>query len=127
MQEAVAKENFGKESENKIWVDFERPVEERACRGFLSALRKQLIEWEFPKECLKTVFDSGVLEVEGEPVVKVHVDKSGFQVSWVDQKWATWEGLQNSSELPAMIQKAKSKIADNRAKKTKGSGKGPAQ
>jgi hypothetical protein len=123
LKDSLARENIGKDVRDKIWCDFEFPLEKRVCDSFLNDLRKQLREWEYPKECIEVNKDLGHIKVGGTIVAKVEVKNSEFGVKW-DSQWETWEKLQSSTELQAMMAKAKDKVDKNKSRIGKGASKG---
>ena len=60
-----------------------------------------------------------------DAVVKVEVVGANLNINWIDQSWATWELLQRSAELRTITEKAKKRLADSKARISKGAGKGP--
>ena len=127
LQAGVVKENIGKDAKNRLWVDFEAPIEQRVCDGFLIDLRKQLIQWEFPSSCIEIVKEVGGLKVAGKNVVQVEVVGNEFRSTYVNEEWAKWPELQDSAELKVITGKAKDRLAKSRAKFSKGIGKGAMQ
>ena len=77
LKDAATKENQTRAQTNRMWVDFEAPIEKRAVKSFLSGFRFQLIEWKFPKECVSFDVDVGILKVEGKDVLKAEIVGDG--------------------------------------------------
>jgi hypothetical protein len=126
LKDSVARENIGKDAKSRIWCDFEFPLEKRVCDGFLNDFRKQLLEWQYPKECIEVNKDLGLIKVGGIIVVKVEVKNFEFGVNW-DSQWETWEKLQASTELQAMMAKATDRLSKSKARIGKGLSKGSLQ
>jgi hypothetical protein len=124
LRQSVAKENVGKDFANRLWCDFKKPIETRVCDGFMGGLKTQLAEWKFPKTCMTYNSDSGVFKVEGKEVLKVSVIQNEFQYVWVDKLWGEWEQLQASPEFQELIKRAKDRLAQSQAFRSKGAGKG---
>jgi hypothetical protein len=127
LREAVGRENFGKDFKDKLWCDFEFPIEKRVCDGFLADFRMQLLGWQFPKQCLEIDKGLGLLKVEGKVVAKVAVDADGFGIQWVNAGLGTWELLQTSAEFKAIVNKAKDRLEKSQSRNRKGAGKGSLQ
>ena len=127
LKSAASPENFGKGPKDRLWCDFEEPLEKRICKSFLFSLKSQLVEWKYPQGCVQVEKDLGVLKVEGKPVVKVAVVGAEFKIEWLVESWATWAILQNSAELLKIIADAKEKIAKSRERVSKGVGKAAMQ
>jgi len=123
LKDEVARENVGKDGQHRIWCDFEFPIEKRLCDGFLTDLRKQLLEWNFPKECIEVDKELGFMKVEGAMVVKVDVKGQEFDVQWVNAAWANCGQLQSSEELRAIKGKAVGRLAKSKARISKSLGK----
>lgn len=127
LQAGVHQENLGKDVKSRLWVEFESPIEQRVCDGFLIDLRKQLIEWQYPPACIEIDKEIGVLKVATKAVVKVDVVDNEFRSTYVNEEFAKWQELQKSPELNAITNKAKDRLAKSRAKFSKGIGKGALQ
>ena len=93
LKEKLDKENVGKESKDHLWVDIEAPIEQRVCVRFLKGLRKQLLEWDFPKKAVSFDTDACTLKVEGKTVVEVVVADDAFKITWVAEQWKDWAEL----------------------------------
>ena len=124
LKEHIVKENL-KDVSRRLWCDFEGSIETRVCRGFLRALRKQLIEWNFSKTCIEIDEQRFSMKVERKEVVNVRVAGDAFEIDWASEQWAQWEDLQKSGELAMMIAAAEDRLKKSRERTSKGAGKGP--
>ena len=106
LKAAAFAENQSKESQDRLWCDFKTPIEERTCNGFLFGLRRQLIEWKFPSQCVKVEKECHLLKVAGKAIVQVRVQGDEFKVNWLSQEWAEWPQIQTSNELAAIMKVA---------------------
>jgi hypothetical protein len=125
VNETLLAENAGKPSKERLWCNFEQPIEKRACNGFLFALSRQLIEWKFPKECIEVNTEDGTMKIENKPVVTVTTDNYEIKIDWVMSSWEHWPELQSSKKFETIFNEAKDKLAKSKASVSKGIGKGP--
>ena len=70
--------------------------------------------------------ETGILKVEGKDVVQAIVCENQFKITWINEDWAKWSELHNSEELKTMKEDAGVRLANSRARTSKGAGKGPA-
>jgi hypothetical protein len=107
LKDSMARENIGKDAKDKIWCDFEFPLEKRICDGFLNDFRKQLLEWQYPKNASRSTRTWASSRSEASLWPRL-IKNFEFGVKW-DSEWETWEKLQASTELQAMMAKATGK------------------
>ena len=116
-----------RDPQKRLWVDFEAPIEKRIVKRCLNSFRFQLIEWEFSRQSVSFDVDSGILKVEGKDVLKAEVLNDEFGVTWLQPEWGTWQELQSSKEFGSILTREKERLAQSRANRSKGSGKGLGQ
>ena len=127
VKETLIAENTGKAFKERLWCNFEHPVEKRTCNGLLFALQSQLIECKFPKECIEVNTDDGTMKIESKPVVNVTTENYEIKIDWLMPSWKNWTELQSSKEFETIVNEAKDKLAKSRASVSKGIGKGLGQ
>jgi len=118
------KENMRRPKENRLWANYDAPVEERTVNSFLLSLRWQLLEWGFDKKYIKVELEQGIMKAGGKEVLKVEVKESAFKLEWVNKTWGEWEALCNSPEYGRLVEKANEKLAKSKEGMNKGAGKG---
>lgn len=106
-----------------VYAKADLPVEVRSARAFLFGLKDMLEAWEVPKESSWVNVSSGVLEVAGSQVASASVKDDKFVLTWLDPAWKTWDALQQSAELKALVDKAQGALDRSKTTKTNTTGK----
>ena len=65
------------------------------------------------------------MKASSTPVLQVTIAQNRLKLEWLDQTWAEWKELQNSSELNQLMAVANDKLSKSAAAIGKGKGKGP--
>ena len=100
------------------------PIEERAPLSFLLGLRWQLGEWEYDKKAIKVNEETLTIKYNGQVFAHASVKSDKLVVDWLAEEWKDWKELQESRELKALVETTDKKLAQARAGKQKGKGKG---
>ena len=107
-----------------VWARPELPIEQRVAESFLFGCKKMFLDWDYNKKVTFVDTDTLSLSIDRQLVLKVSVTQRKLNAEW-QGSWASWQELQDSSELAALVTKASTSLGDS-AGKTKGTGKGPA-
>ena len=128
MRVKCTNENGRRVQGSRLWCNFDLPIDQRVTTSFLFSLQRQLIEWKFPKAFIKVDTDLMILKKgNNKDIVTAKVVGDEFKLEWLDEVWAQWADLQNSTQLAAIRKTAVDNLARSRAENSKGVGKGPHQ
>eukprot|EP00438_Fugacium_kawagutii_P006461 Skav224965 [mRNA] locus=scaffold3893:17080:25909:+ [translate_table: standard] len=68
----------------KTWAKVDKPLNARTVESTLMAMKRMLIEWEYPRSIIDIDLDAYTLSVGRKEIVKVSVDNFSLQLKWVD-------------------------------------------
>ena len=113
----------------KTWAKIDKPLNARTVESTLMAMKRMLVEWEYPRSIVDIDLDTCTLSVGRKETVQVSVDSFSLQLKWVDGEWEKWEELQSSDELADIQSKAQARLDKAKGymanKKGMGKGEGP--
>ena len=86
------------------------PVEEPAPLSFLLGLKWQLDQWGYDKKFNKVDDGAFTVKFDGKLVAHASAPSGKLVVEWLSQEWKDWSGLQESSELKALVAASDKKL-----------------
>jgi len=122
IESKFVKENSSQTQNERFWVNFEQPFEQRVPNSFMFGLCKQLLEWKI--ENIKIDTDIGIMKWGQKEILKVKVINSMLVLDWLDKDWGSWSELQSSKELAELRDAANQKLSNSKDAQKKGVGKG---
>lgn len=116
-------------SDKKTWAKIDKPLNARTAESALMAMKRMLVEWEYPRPIVDVDLENCMLKVGGKEVVKITVESFTLRIQWVDGEWERWGELQSSRELASIQETAQTKLDKAKGflanKKGMSKGKGP--
>ena len=108
-------------SEERSYMNKDRPIHQRVPFSFLYNLKKLLAEWEIEN----SRFDEAthILTVAGAPVLQAEVNGFTFKIKWLDDEWEQWKELTEDQRFLALVRTAEEKLTKASEYASKGKGK----